>query len=85
MNPTTAEVLGEAMNVDGPRRDEEGHGLGVPQLTAVIDEVLQHRECLGPQGDGLVGPPQPLVRWIEPERAEGDLLTRRHYRNMTAT
>ena len=37
------------------------------ELTAVLDQVLQHRERLRPQGDGLLALPQPLVRRIEPE------------------
>ena len=55
------------------------------ELTAVLDQVLQHRERLGPQGDGLLAPPQTLVRRIEPKAAERHLITRLHYRNMTAT
>ena len=55
------------------------------ELTAVFDEVLQHRERLRPQGDGLFAPPQPLIRRIEPKAAERHLLARLHYRNMTAT
>jgi hypothetical protein len=49
--------------------------LGLRQQTAgMLDQILQHRQRAGTQGNGLIPSPQAAVRHIETERSKGEVV-----------